>query len=394
MQSTLAPTPPHARWQELDILRGFALFGVFVVNMWHSVAPPEGPLDRTAKWMIENFYWDRFWPLFAFLFGIGFTILLTRAEEKGRRVVVIHLRRVAVLLSFAFLMAILCNGGQILARYAAVGLLLVPIRHLRTPVLLALAAGLLLVAAARIPDLVRSRTVITPEQRAARTAARRDSQRIHTSGTLAEVSVQQAVALYRDVFRSTFLFGATTGIGAVFVLGLIVGRSRVFVDFAAHAAFFRRAFFTCAVATVCWFLASAFIQQEDSWPWLGRTLWGAFGRAAYALQALSYAAGISLLLCQPGWKERLHFLSPVGRMTLTNFFVQFLFIRLLTERFFLHLKLSPTVGLLLTIAFFALQIAASRWLLDRYRYGPLESLWRVLTYGPDARAPQTSSVRV
>ncbi|MCX6625153.1 MAG: hypothetical protein NTY38_29650, partial [Acidobacteria bacterium] len=223
MLSTLAPTPPHARWQELDILRGFALFGVFVVNMWHSVEPPEGPLDRTAKWMIENFYWDRFWPLFAFLFGIGFTILLTRAEEKGRSVVVIHLRRVAVLLGFAFLMAILCSGGQILARYAAVGLLLVPIRRLRTPVLLALAAGLLLVAAARIPDLVRSRTVITPEQRAAEQQRAAIAKRIHTSGTLSEVSVQQAVALYRDVFRSTFLFGATAGIGAVFVLGLIVG---------------------------------------------------------------------------------------------------------------------------------------------------------------------------
>ena len=394
MQSTLAPTSPHARWQELDILRGFALFGVFVVNMWHSVTPPEGPLDHTAKWMIENFCWDRSWPLFAFLFGVGFTILLTRAEEKGRSVAVIHLRRVGVLLGFAFLMTIVCSGGQILARYAAVGLLLVPIRRWRTPVLLAVATGLFLMAAARIPELVLSGTVNTPEQRAAEQQRAAEAKRIRTSGTLAEVSVQQATDLYRNVFRSTFLFGATAGIGAVFVLGLIVGRSRVFVDFAAHQALFRRAFFACAAVTVCWFVASAFVQRDDSWPWLGRTLWGAFGRAAYALQALSYAAGVSLLLCQSGWKERLRILAPAGRMTLTNFFVQFLFIRLLTERFFLHLKLSPTVGLLLTIAFFALQIAASRWWLDRYRYGPLESLWRVLTYGPGARAPQTSSVRV
>ena len=380
MSSTVSVATPQTRIQELDIIRGFALFGVFAVNLSYSLAPPSGPTDRAIAWIVNYLFEDRFWPLFTFLFGLSFTILLTRAESRGHNTLVIYLRRMAVLFFFGALFNTFPGGGTTLVRYAAVGLLLVPLRRVRSSVLIALSAGLFLLTAARVQDFVRARW--TPEQRAVEMQRRAENRRIETTGTFAEVTLNRGKQLWHTVSHSTFLLGATSATAAVFLPGLAFAHTSVLGNLATRQDFLRRAFFWCLLAAgVTRVVLFNLGKPARSWPYPWRTAWIFFDLVSATLQGLSYAAGLAVVLRRPLWRQRLGFLAPAGRMTLTNYILQSLLYQILFDRFFLQLKLGPAAGFVLTMGLFALQVAFSKWRLRKHRYGPLEQLWRYLTYG-------------
>ncbi|HXT74811.1 MAG TPA: DUF418 domain-containing protein [Candidatus Eisenbacteria bacterium] len=122
--------------------------------------------------------------------------------------------------------------------------------------------------------------------------------------------------------------------------------------------------------------------SPSSWPLLA-TLW-IVDIGLVALTA-SYIAGITLLFRQPVWRRRLALLAPVGRMALTNYLTQTLVYVFLFYGYGSCLGLLGKVGaalcLLLAVFVFAAQVVISRWWLARYRFGPMEWLWRSLTYG-------------
>jgi uncharacterized protein len=113
------------------------------------------------------------------------------------------------------------------------------------------------------------------------------------------------------------------------------------------------------------------------------TLW----IADAGLVALSgvYVAAIALLLGRPAWHRWLALLAPVGRMALTNYLAHSLVYVALFYGYGSGPGLLGKVGaafcLLVAVPVFAAQIAFSRWWLSRFRFGPMEWLWRSLTYG-------------
>jgi uncharacterized protein len=104
--------------------------------------------------------------------------------------------------------------------------------------------------------------------------------------------------------------------------------------------------------------------------------------------AFGHASGLLLLLRSPAWRNRLSGLAWLGRMPLTIFVLQWFCIRATFSAF--GLDLSGVVGIAasipLTLALFAIHILLARWWLRRFRFGPVEWFWRVLTYG---RIPAT-----
>lgn len=107
---------------------------------------------------------------------------------------------------------------------------------------------------------------------------------------------------------------------------------------------------------------------------------------------LGYATGLILLFHSSRFGILARMFGPVGRMALTNYLVQGMFIGLVLYGFHGGLALAgqiePKVVLPICLGFFALQIVFSQLWLARYRYGPMEWLWRSLTYGerPTLRA--------
>ncbi|MEX2271941.1 MAG: hypothetical protein WD690_10740 [Vicinamibacterales bacterium] len=104
VQSPLAPIERQERIDALDVLRGFALFGVLLVNMRNFDLPGQiwaGPVDGVALWLTRAFAAGKFWRLLSFLFGIGFALQLERVRARDAGFYRVYLRRAGVLLLFA-----------------------------------------------------------------------------------------------------------------------------------------------------------------------------------------------------------------------------------------------------------------------------------------------------
>jgi uncharacterized protein len=122
----------HERIDLMDVVRGFALFGVLLSNLvWITTDMvltdarlsqlPTAPLDRIVKPFVECFVVHKFYALFSFLFGLGFAIQLSRAEERRYNVVAVYARRVSILAGIGLLHIALVWHGDILLVYAIGG---------------------------------------------------------------------------------------------------------------------------------------------------------------------------------------------------------------------------------------------------------------------------------
>jgi uncharacterized protein len=97
--------------------------------------------------------------------------------------------------------------------------------------------------------------------------------------------------------------------------------------------------------------------------------------------SVGYASGLALLIQNNDWKRRVRPFAAAGRMALTNYLIQ----SVVCTAFFyltgLYGKLGPAWDLLAAAVLFSLQVLLSQWWLTRHRYGPMEWLWRRMTYG-------------
>ncbi len=109
------------------------------------------------------------------------------------------------------------------------------------------------------------------------------------------------------------------------------------------------------------------------------TLFSNFGRLGLGF---FYAAGLILLTRRQHWDRRLAPLAAVGRMALTNYLLHLVILALIFYRYGLGLwgHIGPTPGIVLALLVFGAQALWSVWWMRRFRFGPVEWLWRSLTY--------------
>jgi uncharacterized protein len=119
-------------------------------------------------------------------------------------------------------------------------------------------------------------------------------------------------------------------------------------------------------------------------------IYAAHHLAAWLLAA-AYAGGFALLCQRPGWADRLQWLRAEGRMAFTNYVLQAGIVVPICLAFGLFDTVRPTLGFALAVGVGAVQIAFSvRWL-KRHPFGPMEWLWRRVTYGRAPGAPLLAS---
>src|SRR3954467_11225931 len=144
--SAPVPVATDDRLHTLDILRGLALFGMILVHFHQKMRLDVTGFEDLIAWGVWIFVEQKAWGIFAFLFGVGFAVLLRRLETRNAPVLAIYLRRLAGLAVFGVI-AEAGFGFSILLAYAAWGVVLLFIRRWSTPALLATAV----VAAAARP---------------------------------------------------------------------------------------------------------------------------------------------------------------------------------------------------------------------------------------------------
>ena len=157
----LAPVAAGERIQALDVVRGFALIGIFLMNVefFNRVMSGIGEgmplgltgLDWFASWFVTYFVQGKFWTIFSMLFGMGFAVMLTRAERADRGFIAPYLRRILALAVFGAVHYIFIWQGDILFSYAmAAGALMILLYGKWKPIVLAL---LVLIGVGFIPYL-------------------------------------------------------------------------------------------------------------------------------------------------------------------------------------------------------------------------------------------------
>jgi uncharacterized protein len=398
------PIPARERIQTLDVLRGFALFGILLVNMTYFSFPVQyamfphpdsGPINRAAEWLMRFLAEGKFFSLFSLLFGLGFTIQMTRAEAKGVSFVPRYLRRAGVLALFGLLHGLLLWVGDILFYYAILGVLLIFFRRMKFKWVWTWIVMLLLLPAlftslgyfsylttVNEPALEQAVSDQVAAQQAMFEEMAAQAYEVYANGSYLEVTQQRVQDLIFMWAISLFL--APT-IFAMFLLGSIFGRKGYIEHAEQHTRLFQKLLIWGGIIGVISnaIYATLILNGSRLEVDLGMFIatW-AHTVGAPALM-LAYVSAITLGMLNVVWRPRLSVLAPVGRMALTNYLLQSLICTTIFYGYGLGLfgQVGAAAGIVLAIIIYALQIPWSHWWLARFHFGPAEWLWRTLTYG-------------
>jgi uncharacterized protein len=394
----------------LDALRGFALCGVFISNSitWFSgrtLLPREqsqamgAPLLEVVVNALYQFLVNqKFITLFSFLFGLGFSIQMSRAESRGGSVVPLYTRRLFILLCIGVVHLFGIWVGDILHTYAMVGFLLLLFRARSNRTVLVWAVGLMVTMSLVLPAIQRYGPVLLHGAEAAAemtkaTQAEYAAQRARFLAALSSESpftgVAGRVTYYVDTFVRADRVKWMGLILARFLFGLLAGRYLLLQDVERHRQLHRRLLAWGLGVGVLIGGAGLVMYRLRAMGRLGTTdnVWMYFLNSVqelgYLAMAAGYVAAFALLFQRVRWQRVLGVLGPVGRMALSQYLLQSIVSVWLYDGWGLGLigKLPPSRVVAISLGIFAVQVLLSHWWLARFRFGPVEWLWRSLTYG-------------
>ena len=385
------PTEPERRIRSIDPIRGFALFGVMLVNTYNFGAwSPEwaGSLDRIFNTLMHSVFETKSLRLFSILFGFGFALQLSRILSDPEGSLWIYIRRLVILFIFGMAHALIFDG-DILMQYAMLGLILVAFQNFPGKLLLTLSVVLLL--AFPFGNLVHEPNyedvLNEAEDRLPLSVQREDYPYL---GTPMEVFEENVEAIPPRIWEDLHQPESSLAIFSMFLLGFWLGRVRVIQNDSKNPALINKVFYWSAGVGVVAGLLEWWLQYRLGYAVYsgnvaspGVRLMGdlLFTYGSTAL-ALAYGAGIVMLSRKSGWETILRPFQKLGKMALTVYLSSsLLFTTLFYGWGFGQLNLlGPMATTLYALLFFVMLAAFSNWWLSRFRFGPAEWLWRSLTY--------------
>ena len=372
------------RYVVLDALRGFALLGIILANfpefsLWtFADSASHTPLDRIVRALQFIFIDGKFYTLFSLLFGIGFSIQM---ENAGQRTATFY-RRMVTLFVIGLLHLMLLWSGDILMLYAAMGMLLPIFRKLPTRSLLA-AAGFFL-ALPLLLDVLFPYIADPLEAGYWRLCDRYGITEANFGTWLRDIDGYDGLSRFLRMgavermweFVSSHRYFKVLGL---FLIGFCIGRHRVYADLAAHRALLVR---ILRAGLALGLPVSAFYAWNCMMG--GNTvLRDVFYLLSVYPLGFAYAAGFCLLFERRPEARAWRLLAAPGRMACTNYIGQSVFGILL----FYGIGLGWGAGVdlltteLIALGVYAVQAVFSRFWLERFRFGPVEWVWRMITYG-------------
>ena len=415
------PVASAERIQTLDLLRGFAVLGILLVNVWAYALPFPAALnprlvgfdtaaDRIVYVAVHLFAFTKTMPIFSILFGAGIVLFAERLVQRGCKPAGFFVRRQLWLLAFGLVHAYLLWNGDILVPYAVIGLILYRLRRRRPRSLLLLAVIVMLVpeGTAQVGGMFMQRIQIAGQAAAAmradgefldpeqQRALERWQKQAGTWDPTAE-EIDELTTVMRGSYLAILIHKAPeTAKMHLFLYPLIVGWNIAGYMLVGMLLYqmgvlsgARSARFYAWMATICYGIGGSlalfglryFItHHEDFLPIM------VIGFRIVDVSGLLVALGhIALLVLawQRGWLGALgRRLAAAGRMAFTNYIAQTLICTTLCYGWGLGLfgALSRFELLGVVAGIWMLQLWWSSVWLRRYRFGPLEWVWRSLTY--------------
>jgi len=377
------PTMLQERIATLDILRGISLLGILLVNMFAFYLPM--PYIDLASWFTtpSDIVWQQnldiyvqssFYPLFAMLFGYGLAMQWQKAQSRQQNFYTIGLRRLTVLFVFGLLHALLIWWGDILMMYAFCGVFLLLLLRLQSVWLVTISAiifgvfqafMLLVVGFIHFDAKVDEYLDITSVEKAI-TAYGTGNWVDTFMQRLTDLSIQMSIGMW---FVSLFTILPYMLLGAAASKWRLVERAR-----------------------------------ELKWLWMalaiGGLAIGIFVKSLPAMLTRTYLfdylkvyiggpilsigyIGLIVLLCLlPVVPKLLTPFAKIGRMSLTMYILQSIIGTILFYQFGFgwYGKVSVATGVLIALGIIIVQMILAEIWLTKWRQGPLEAIWRKLTY--------------
>jgi uncharacterized protein len=400
-KSQLTPISLPERIEVLDVLRGLAVCGILIGNMqWFSgygMMPPtvarQSPFaDQATHFLVHFFVEGKFYSIFSFLFGFGFALQIARAEERGDSRASLFKRRLFWLLVIGLLHAYLLWSGDILSIYALMGFVLILFRRKTDGALLKWAVALLAVPILTYILLYILFVALVPPGAVAKLDAAQIAFWHESVQNVPRSSYLQIITGYnRNMivgrYASLILEMRLPKLLAMFLLGSYAYRRGFFQNLSSHQPFIRRVLIYGLILGVVGNVAfAAFAGAEAVFPPSPAGIAGvisyAFGVPALALFFIALVATLWQRAPSSNGRRLLAWLAPVGRMALTNYLLQtvicvFIFYGYGFGQFG---RFGARAATLIALAIFLFQIFVSALWLKYFAYGPLEWIWRQLTY--------------
>jgi uncharacterized protein len=407
--SPAPPVGPAERIEVIDALRGFAIFGILLMNVqvfsgtyFHNLlgTTPTYALPRMDALLdaaVSVFVVGKFYALFSLLFGIGFAMQAHRAARAGRSFSLFFRKRMGILLLIGLAHTFLLWSGDILATYALLGFVLVFFRRSSGRVILGVAAVMLALPVLQYAALMfvagplPTSPVAAPEVQGAIAAFMTAT----AEGGYPTVLLANLTLFLEGRLPDLLFTGRFFTIPGLFLLGHYIGRRWIAQGAMPDVRTLRIAGAWGIGLGVPLNLLYVWLNGSGAYALL--TPLGLAQSALYAtgvpLLCIGYAAGFVLLYQHAGVRPVLLSMVPVGRMALTNYLGQSVLCALV---FFgyglgLHGKLGLTYALAIAMGVMAVQLIGSAVWMNVYRFGPVEWIWRNISYGSrqPLRKPQS-----
>ncbi|MEH7107867.1 DUF418 domain-containing protein [Bacillus sp. JJ1764] len=313
----------------LDYLRGFALLGIVLVNigpLLEAQVPASGSVDAVYWRFLYLFVEGRFYSIFTFLFGVGFYLFITRANQKGKNGYVLFFRRIVVLFIFG-LVHVRFHPGEALTVYAISGLILLPFYKFNRSINLTFSILMLMVIG----------------------------------------------------YYSIKLFMVVP----LMLLGMTAGQYQVFERLEEHKkkiAIFTGISFLLSVVGIIYqyqfapttFGTGSALEYEKTRQFIN------LGITIGPIVSGFYVGSMILLLQFTTIQKILAPLKNLGRMALTNYLAQTAFIFI--SKWLLNAPITYTQTLFVCLGIYVIQLVFSTIWLRYFRFGPFEWMWRMVTY--------------
>ncbi len=372
----------------VDGLRGFALFGILVVNLLLFAHPlgttldsiATGPLDAIVARLIHGVFEGKFYPLFSFLFGFGLAVQLERGGAEPTRLRRRYFRRMIGLLVLGLAHAVFFFAGDILVSYALLGFVLWRWREREEWRLERLAVGLLAVGCvlSLFTGLAAAFGENDPAAQADLQAASAEALAAY-QGTFAEATAQRVRDLALLALL-TPLFAWPVAL-AMFAMGLAAGRAGLLNDSARLPEIVGLRGRTIVALAVSGNVLYALFADSTAWWPLTAIALGALPLSGPLLAYIYVRLLWSWVERSPGhWLVRA--LQAAGRMSLSNYLLQGVACSLIFGGYGLglHGELGPAALFGIAVALYSTQLALSALWLRRLNIGPMEWLLRAFTY--------------
>lgn len=369
-------TPTGNRIAPLDALRGFALGGIFVVNIG-LMADPDGFVPGVVRDLVDVIFHHKFYVLFSFLFGYSLTLQFRSAERDGASARARTARRLAALAAIGALHAVLLFTGDVLFGYGVVGIALLALSRIRPRFAVRLAAVLYAGCLLLLTGLTVARVVTGSAEQG------------HDAALDAIRAGWGRAAAYRfDYWLSGLapmvVFGLLNVL-PLFLIGLAAGKVRLLEDPARYLPHVPRVQAIGFGLGLPLSVIPVLLHAPHT---------EALGYVSGPLLAAAYAATfLRIAHARPAVPE---VFAPAGRISATVYLSQSAIAAIAFTGYGFAQAGAWSDGAVLAfaVAVFALQLLAARWYTQRVRYGPVEWVLRVATYGGTDRMRQHARASV